>query len=83
MEPKAIGAPSCADILSPRDVLPELLTKALIRKYVLPIGERTLDRWISAGAFPGADLAIGGKARFWKRSTVENWIERQTEGVKP
>ena len=31
---------------------PALLTKALIRRYYVPAGERTLDRWVSAGAFP-------------------------------
>ena len=59
-------------------VPPALLTKTLIRRHYLPIGERTLDRWTSSGHFPRPDIAIGGKARFWKRDTVEGWIETQS-----
>ncbi len=58
---------------------PELLTLTLIRKHYIPLGARTLFRMISAGTFPRADIAIGGKTRFWKRSTVESWIERNAE----
>jgi predicted DNA-binding transcriptional regulator AlpA len=54
--------------------LPALLTKALITRHVLPISIRALDRWISSGQFPPADMAIGNKARYWRRETVENWI---------
>lgn len=57
--------------------LPALLTKAMILKFYIPAGERTLDRWISAGTFPKADISIGGKTRYWRRETVEAWIETQ------
>jgi predicted DNA-binding transcriptional regulator AlpA len=60
--------------------LPQLLTKSLIRRHYLPAGQRTLDRWISAGTFPRADIAIGGKVRYWKRETVERWIAAQQQG---
>jgi hypothetical protein len=60
--------------------IPLLLTKTLIRKYYLPVGERTFDRWISSGIFPRPDIAIGGKVRYWKRETVEAWIEQNARG---
>jgi hypothetical protein len=53
---------------------PELLTKALIRRYYFPVGERTLDRWISSGWFPKPDIVFGGKVRYWRRGTVESFI---------
>ena len=59
---------------------PALLTLALIRKYYVPAGERTLHRWISSGQFPRPDISIGGKVRYWKRETVEAWIEAQANG---
>ena len=67
-----------ADALAAVDggTIPALLTKALIRKHYVPVGERTLDRWISSGRFPRPDIAIGGKVRYWKRKTVEAWIEQ-------
>lgn len=60
--------------------IPALLTKALIRCYYVPAGERTLDRWISSGTFPRPDIAIGGKVRYWRRSTVEAWIGARSGG---
>ncbi len=63
-----------------QEPIPALLTKNLVRKHYLPIGERTLDRWVSAGQFPRPDLALGGKARFWRKETVEQWINAQAEG---
>ena len=56
---------------------PALLTLALIRKHYLPLGERTIFRLISSGAFPRADVRMGHKVRLWKRETVEQWIESQ------
>ena len=56
------------------DSLPAMLTIALIRKHYLPLGGRTLRRWISAGAFPKADLAQGAKIRLWRKETVEVWL---------
>ena len=58
---------------------PELLTLALIRKHYVPAAERTLHRWISSGQFPRHDIALGAKVRYWKRQTVESWIQSQTE----
>ena len=63
-----------------RQTVPALLTKALIRKFYLPAGERTLDRWVSAGQFPKPDIAMGGKVRYWRRETIEGWIEAQSSG---
>ena len=60
---------------------PALLTLGLIRKYYVPLGERTLHRWISAGRFPRADIVIGGKVRMWRRETVETWIGAQERSV--
>ncbi len=65
-----------ADVQTP----PALLTKAMIRRYYIPAGERTLYRWISSGTFPRPDIAIGGKVRYWRRETVEAWITGQMEG---
>ncbi len=59
---------------------PALLTLALVRRHYVPAGERTLHRWISAGTFPRADIALGGKVRYWKRETVEAWIDAQSQG---
>ncbi len=57
---------------------PALLTLAMIRRYYVPIGSRTLFRLISSGRFPRADIGIGGKLRLWKRETVEEWIAAYT-----
>jgi len=61
--------------------IPALLTKALIRKHYIPVGERTLDRWISEGTFPHPDISKGAKVRLWKRETVEAWIETAEGGA--
>jgi predicted DNA-binding transcriptional regulator AlpA len=61
-------------------MIPALLTLALIRKHYVPGGERTLRRWISSGIFPRPDISIGGKVRYWRRGTVEAWIEMQSQG---
>ena len=63
---------------STNEAPPALLTLALIRRYYLPLGERTIFRMISAGTFPRADISKGGKLRLWKRETVEQWIEDQS-----
>lgn len=57
---------------------PALLTLTLIRRFYLPLGERTIFRMISAGTFPRADVSLGAKVRLWRRETVEQWIESQT-----
>lgn len=56
------------------DTLPALLTMPMIRQHYLPLGGRTLRRWISAGTFPKADLAHGAKVRLWRKETVEAWL---------
>ncbi len=60
--------------------LPALLTIALIRKHFIPAGERTLHRWISTGAFPRPDIALGGKVRYWRIETVRAWIDARADG---
>lgn len=47
------------------------MTRADICRY-LHIGERTLDRLISSGRFPKADLTMGRLQR-WRASTVIGW----------
>lgn len=61
--------------------IPALLTKAMIRKYFVPTAERTLDRWVSSGAFPRPDIALGGKVRYWKRETIQAWIDAKAKGA--
>jgi predicted DNA-binding transcriptional regulator AlpA len=62
------------------DMPPALLTLALIRRHYVPAGGRTLHRWISSGRFPRPDISIGAKVRYWKRETVEAWIDNHTKG---
>jgi predicted DNA-binding transcriptional regulator AlpA len=57
--------------------IPALLSLGHIRRHYVPLGERTIFRMIATGAFPPADIRIGGKVRFWKRETVEAWIDAQ------
>ena len=61
------------------EIRPALLTQAMIRRYYLPIGSRTLCRLISTGRFPKADIGIGGKLRLWKRDSIEAWIASNAE----
>ena len=62
--------------------LPAVLTSALILRYVLPVGKRTFNRWLSDGTFPRADISIGGKVRLWKLETVQGWIAERSEAGK-
>ena len=57
---------------------PALLTLTLIRRFYVPAAERTLYRWIACGIFPQPDVRLGGKVRYWRRATVEAWIESLT-----
>lgn len=41
---------------------------------VLNMSRRTLERMISAGAFPGPDKRPGA-IKLWRPSTVQGWIE--------
>lgn len=52
-----------------------LMLRKLDLKRELNIGGRTLDRWISAGIFPKADISIGGKTRLWRRESLLSWLE--------
>jgi predicted DNA-binding transcriptional regulator AlpA len=70
--------------VSTNDAPPALLTESLIRRHFVPCGGRTLARWISAGRFPRADIAIGNKIRYWRVETVLAWIaDRAAEGGAP
>jgi hypothetical protein len=62
---------------------PALLTLAMIRRFYVPAGSRTIWRWISCARFPAPDIAVGAKTRYWKRESIEAWIAAQTEGAKP
>jgi predicted DNA-binding transcriptional regulator AlpA len=61
------------------DGLPLLLTLAMVRRHYVPLAARTLFRMISVGAFPKADIGIGGKVRLWRRETIEAWIASYAE----
>jgi predicted DNA-binding transcriptional regulator AlpA len=65
----------------PAEIIPELLNEKLVRAHYLPIGARTLWRWVSCGQFPKPDVAFGGKVRLWRKQTVLAWIAaRAAEG---
>jgi excisionase family DNA binding protein len=59
-------------------VIPRLLTLDMIRLYYLPLSKRTIQRMISAGVFPAADVSRGSKIRLWKKETIDAWIDSQT-----
>jgi predicted DNA-binding transcriptional regulator AlpA len=64
--------------MSDTDSLIPLLLDIADVATLIAIGERTLWRWISVGAFPPPDISVGAKYRRWKRATVEQWIAAQT-----
>lgn len=66
----------------PTTAVPELLNLSLIRKLFVPLGSRTLFRFISTGQFPSADVKIGAKVRLWRRETIEQWISDRTEATR-
>jgi excisionase family DNA binding protein len=45
---------------------------------ILNIGRRTLERMISSGEFPSADIRIGKLPR-WRRATLAAWITKGGE----
>lgn len=53
-----------------------LLDRLIFWKRDLPrltgVNIRTIDRWISAGEFPKADVTISGKP-VWRRDTLQTW----------
>jgi predicted DNA-binding transcriptional regulator AlpA len=65
-----------------RAELPELLTKPMILKQFLPCGHRTLFRWMASGVFPKPDISIGGKVRYWRKSTILAWIDSMSEATR-
>lgn len=74
---RSTPTPAGSDAMRP-DPTRELLTMAMIRRQYLPLGTRTIFRMIATGKFPKADMAFGAKQRFWKRSTVQRWVDEQT-----
>ena len=58
-----------------------LLSARRVRE-LLDCPDRTLRRWIAGGLFPPADLRIGTSLR-WRRSTVQGFIQGNTELAKP
>lgn len=60
---------------------PELLTGEMICQFYIPIGLRTLRRWIASGDFPRHEIGMGGKVRLWRRSTVEDWIASHVDAA--
>ncbi len=46
------------------------------------LGVRTIERLISMGKFPGADIKIGTRILLWRESTIQRWIEEQAERHK-
>lgn len=74
---------------------PSFITLTMIRERYLPVSVRTFDRWITCGKFPAPDIKIEEPAkgktaravRFWKRETVESWInarvEKTSKGNRP
>ena len=45
---------------------------------LLDVTVRTLERWRSAGLFPGPDVQMGSNFLRWKRETVLRWIEQRS-----
>lgn len=73
IEPLA-ARPPCRPV-----VIPQLLTAELILEHYLPVALKTFQRLVSAGKFPPVDVSIGAKLRFWKRQSVEEWIDTHKE----
>ena len=53
-----------------------LLNPAAVRRLLM-ISPTTMQRWLSSGTLPPADIAIGRRYRAWKRETIDAWIESQ------
>ena len=71
-----ITYPKRGCVMTPDDTpAPALLTLKLIRQHYVPIAERTFWKWVSTGQFPRPDISIGTKIRYWKRETIEEWIQ--------
>jgi predicted DNA-binding transcriptional regulator AlpA len=62
-----------------RNLIPE--TKALLQQktiaQLLDVDVRTILRWRAVGEFPPPDFKKGQNMLFWRRETVEKWIEQQ------
>lgn len=61
--------------------LPEhlLLLKLSTIAAAIDVSKRTLERWLATEEFPRPDF-IKGQVQWWRRETVENWIERLSSG---
>jgi predicted DNA-binding transcriptional regulator AlpA len=55
---------------------PILLDIQAVLRHV-PVSRSVLDRWISEGFFPRADICRGTKIRLWRRETIVAWAHRR------
>jgi predicted DNA-binding transcriptional regulator AlpA len=46
----------------------------------LDVSKRTLQQWVAAEKFPPADLRMGAKLVFWRRETVDAWLDEKAAG---
>jgi predicted DNA-binding transcriptional regulator AlpA len=60
------------------DSCEQLLRKGAVAKS-LGIGVRTLERMVSVRAFPGPDIKRGSRLLLWRPSTVQRWIEDESQ----
>ena len=60
----------------PPDDPPILLDIRGVLRHV-PVSRSVLDRWISSGFFPRADITRGTKIRLWRRETIVAWAHRR------
>ena len=55
-----------------------LLRKPAVAQTI-GVGVRTLERMVSMRAFPGADIKRGSRLLLWRPSTVQRWIEDESQ----
>lgn len=58
----------------------DLLNSATVRRILGGISEMSLWRWSSTRNFPRPDLIIA-RRKFWRRSTIERWVDSQIAGA--
>jgi predicted DNA-binding transcriptional regulator AlpA len=58
----------------------DLLNSAAVRQIAGGISDMTLWRWTRERGFPQPDATIA-RRKFWRRSTVQAWIEAQITGA--
>lgn len=56
----------------------ELMRRARAGRY-LGVHPTTIWRWVRDGDFP--EGMVVGRTRYWRRSTIDKWLERKTAGV--